>query len=334
MPRLLRLPLRLVQAAALLVAAAAFLLVVLTRTQVGRDEVARQVEQAFGERFRGDVEIGRLEGNLLWDLYATDVRLRDPAGRAVLAADSVVLEPAWRSLIEQRLTIRRVTLFRPRLTLARSASGRWNVVEAFERLVPDSTAGGDPLAFDLASVRIVDGTLVTENAGAVPAAVASGVLFDYTNARATDLDAQLRLAWGDAERTVRVERLSADLPALFRIRRLDGTLRLSEGGLHFEGVRLRTDSTHLLGTLRLARGEPGPRTLDALLRPSVLSGAELARVLPALPLAAPVEAQGQLSGPLDALDVEWLALRHGASQVEFAGRITGLPRRAGFDLRS
>ena len=65
----------------------------LTRTQVGRDELARQIESSFDENFAGSLQIGRLTGNIRQDLYAVDVKISDPEGASVLTIDSVVVGP-------------------------------------------------------------------------------------------------------------------------------------------------------------------------------------------------------------------------------------------------
>ena len=54
----------------LLVFALGVLFLFLTRTEVGRGGLRREVERQFAARFKGRVEIGRLKGNLLNDLYA------------------------------------------------------------------------------------------------------------------------------------------------------------------------------------------------------------------------------------------------------------------------
>src|SRR5690606_12366765 len=92
-PLLLRIPVRVLTVVAILALAAMLLFFGLTRTQLGRDELRGQIEQAFAQQFQGTIEIGQLTGNLVYDLFATDVRLRDAQGRVVLTADSVVLEP-------------------------------------------------------------------------------------------------------------------------------------------------------------------------------------------------------------------------------------------------
>ena len=128
--RLLTVPAYVLRAVALVVLVAAGLFVALTRTEVGRDGLRRQVERSFNEAYRGELRIGRLSGNLVADLYATDVRLYDPDGGLVLTVDSAALRPTWRSLLARTVEVRAATLVRPRLTPHRRADGAWNLARA------------------------------------------------------------------------------------------------------------------------------------------------------------------------------------------------------------
>ena len=91
--------------------------VVLTRTQFGRDALRSQVVRTFNKSFEGSLEIGRLQGNLVQELFATDVRLLDPEGREVLRVDSVAMRPHWRSLFGGAFIADEVTLVRPKVSL-------------------------------------------------------------------------------------------------------------------------------------------------------------------------------------------------------------------------
>ncbi len=330
MRTVLKLPVRLLQAAALVAVAAVLLFVGLTRTQVGRDGVARQLEAQFAQQFAGEIEVGRLTGNLVSDLFARDVRVRDPQGRVVIAADSVVLEPRWMALFSNRLALRRVTLVRPRLALVRQADGRWNLADAFRPLRPPSD-DARPLDLAAAEVRIVGGTLVTQNDGPAPAAVASGALFDYADARAVGLDARLALDLRGNEQEVRVGALSMELPDLgLAVEHLEGALRIGPDGLRADDVRLETDGSRLAGSFGLHR-ETGALRLD--LEPSRLDGSEVARLVPAIPITEPFEVALVAEGPIGAVEVGRSALSVGRSTVRAAGTLRGLPDSLGYDLR-
>src|SRR5690606_18289484 len=114
-------PARVLQAVALLAIALTLLFFALTRTEVGRDGLRHQIERAFAATYEGTLEIGGLTGNLVYDLTATDVRLRDPQGRTVLAADSVLLSPTWLGLLQRRLVLDEATPPRPATAPVRHA---------------------------------------------------------------------------------------------------------------------------------------------------------------------------------------------------------------------
>ncbi|NNF03905.1 MAG: hypothetical protein HKN17_05515, partial [Rhodothermales bacterium] len=108
---------RLLQTVLLAVVLLVVLFFALTRTQVGRDELARQAERAFSERYEGTLTIRRLTGNLLNTLYADDVALLSAAGDTVIFVDSVVVEPHWSALLQRSFSVRSLELYRPLVRL-------------------------------------------------------------------------------------------------------------------------------------------------------------------------------------------------------------------------
>lgn len=318
---------------ALLLLAALLLLVGLTRTQAGRDELGRRIERTFAREFEGEIEIGRLQGDLIQNLHASGLRLRDPEGRVVIEADSAVLAPRWLGLLSRRLLLDRITLVRPRIALVLSEDGRWNLEDALAKRRP-STEPGDPLGLEAASIRILEGTLTTANEGARPEAVRAGTLFDYTNATLAGLEADLDVFWTDERKRLEVRRLSAEMPGLgVRVRRLEGALAVTDGQLRLRDLAFETEGSRVAGAFTLSPREGEAAVLELALAPSRISGEELRRVLPALPLADAVDLEARLRGPLDALDVEALRVARGPTALALAGTVRGLPERAAFDLR-
>jgi translocation and assembly module TamB len=320
--RVSTLSVRLLAALVLVAAAVALGALVLTQTQVGRDEVARQVERQFARQFQGEVEIGRLTGNLLRTLHGRDVVLRDPEGGVVLRADSIVLEPHWRSLFSNRLELRRLTLIRPALDLVRDAEGRWNLARALEgRRVRVPDPDGRPLDLSAAEIRLIDGTVLTRNLGEPYPAVRSGVLFDFTNTRAEALDALLDLQFEGRDRRLRVVRFAADLPGEgLRVESLTGLLALTPEGLLAEPFALALPGTRLEGRFAL-RVPEGPDRFTLALSPNPVDGSELRRIVPAFPLAGAFTLAADLDGPLSDLALNRLAVSRGGSQVSASGRL-------------
>ncbi len=328
---LVRLTIRLAQAAALLAAALALVFFGLTRTEVGRDGLRGQIERAFAQQFHGSLEIGTLSGNLVYDLWATDVRLRDGEGRVVVAADSVGLRPTWLGLLRRRLVLKEATLFRPRLDLVRSDSGRWNLAEA---LTPRAARTEPSRRLDLRAPDLVllDAALTTRREGEAPPLVRRGALFDYTEATVTGLTLSAEIDWTQQRRRVQVHSLAARLPQQrLAVRRLEGTLDVA-GGVRLTDLAIETEGSRIEGTLALLPQEGGPPRVVLDLAPSRIDGAELARLVPAVPLADAVEAAVRAEGPLDALAVSHLRLARGATMLQASGTLGGLPDAATFDV--
>ncbi|MEM1044230.1 MAG: translocation/assembly module TamB domain-containing protein [Bacteroidota bacterium] len=328
---LVRFLVRLAQAAAVLAAVLVLVFFGLTRTEVGRDGLRGQIERAFGQQFEGSLEIGKLTGNLVYALYATDLRLRDDQGRVVIAADSIALQPTWLGLLQRRLVLEEATLFRPRIDLVRSASGRWNIADAFApRAV--RTGPSRPLDIRTPDVVLVDAALTTRREGEAPAAVQRGTLFDYTDATVRDLTLSAEFDWTERARRLRLHSLAAQLPEQqLDVRRLEGILDLTGGDLALSGVMLETTASRIEGSFGLMKGEDTPPRIELDLAPSQVSGAELARFVPALPLADAVDVSARASGPLDDLTVQKITLARGETALRAEGTVRGLPETVTFD---
>ena len=327
---LIRLPARVLTAVALLAFAAVLLFFGLTRTQVGRDGLRGQIERTFAQQFRGSIEIGQLTGNLVYDLYATDVRLLDPEGRVVLAADSVVVAPTWWGLVRRKLVIDDATIFGPRIDLVRSDSGRWNLADVFAARRP-RTGPSNPLDLSAPSIRLVDATLTTQREGDAPAIVQRGTLFDYTTATVTDLDLRADLRWSREQRLIRVREMTASaVDPEIQIRRLEGVLDFSDGDVRLRDIELGTEESWIAGDFSLDRSDTAPSVFALTLEPSQINGDELRRIVPASPLADAVLIGAEARGPLSDLTVDFLTLERGATDLRLEGSLTGLPDSAAF----
>src|SRR5690606_26547586 len=130
--------------------------------------------------FAGRLEIDRLSGNLVNDLFAGGVRLYDDDGELVLSADSVVAEPSWRGLLRRTITLGSLTLYRPEVHLSRTDSD-WNIAEALASRSDsprDTVSTRSPWSFTTLRLRIEDGRIDARNPGSKPAIIEQGHLFD------------------------------------------------------------------------------------------------------------------------------------------------------------
>ena len=306
--------------------------VVLTRTQFGRDALRSQVVRTFNNSFEGSLEIGRLQGNLVQDLFASDVRLFDPEGREVLRVDSVAMRPHWRSLFGGAFIADEVTLVRPRVSLMLDEDGEWNLLRA---LASSDPGGGpsNPLDFHAATLRLVAGEVTTTNEGALPSSVRSGILFDYTNASLSGLDAELELDWRDNVKLFRVASFQGNLGAnALVVEALEGLITVADGNVQVDNFDLVTSRSQLHGTITLTRVSGGPDNVDARLRATRIAAADLTAILPSLPLTDAVALQGHIHGPLSTLTVDDLVLSRGGTEILVEGTLSGLPDSLAFNL--
>ena len=305
----------------------------LTRTKVGRSELREQVEAQFNARFAGSLHIGSLEGNLINDLYASEVQIRDPDGRILATVDSVVARPRWTSLAGGTLSIRSITLLQPRLVLRREADATWNARATFQRTDPSSSRERS-IDITVADVRIESGEVRTINPHPRPKSVRTNWLFDYTNASVQQLQGNATLEWTDEQRLLETYDLSLRLPdADLQVIGLQAQAVQTGEGWRVNQLSVRTPGSRIDGSAAVATGGDEPPRLDVDLSPSQIDQSELQRVVPRLPLAGTVGVEGRVRGPLSRLVVDNLSLSHGSSSVSASGTILGLPDSVDVETR-
>lgn len=324
---LLNIPWRLLKWAFYLVFLGVVLFFALTRTEVGRSELRQQLEHRFSTSFNGELHIGALRGNLVNDLYASDVRIVDAQGRLFATVDSVVARPRWTALFGQEIALRSLTLIRPHIQLHRRADSTWNVRRIFQR---SRRADANPFAdFTFVDLRIQDGLFSTENEGSPPEWVEREWLFDYTTTAVRDLQAHLTVEWNDANKLVDIFHVAGSWE--------DAPINLDQ----FQGQLLKRGSGWQLNQARLHLGETNlafdaayqPDSTAAAFNPTVelnvaesrLHFGEWQSFLPRLPLRDAVSLRAQVRGPLNGLLIQSLALEHRQSRLETSGTLLHLP---------
>jgi hypothetical protein len=321
------------------VALGAVLFLALTRTEVGRDALRQQIEQQFAEAYAGRLEMEQLTGNLVGSLFAHGVRLYDPAGNLVLQVDRVAAHPRWRDLFRQRITLARLTLQHPVLTLVQDSSGAWNLAAAFRDRAPDITRAPARWSFNATRLHIQNGVLRTRSAAARPAVIADGQVFDFFQAELHTIQASLGLDWQPQFRQIDVNWLAAGLadPA-FALDGVQGQLVLFPDSLALNDLNLRAGQTQLrldaslggLATLRTDDSTGG--AFDLTLRPSTLDADVLRRLVPALPLAGVLQLETHIQGRLDQIAVEDFTLQTGATRLAGQGTFTRTADALAFTL--
>ncbi|HEY0035806.1 MAG TPA: hypothetical protein VGB66_03915, partial [Longimicrobium sp.] len=89
---------------------------ILARTNTGREWVLGQTLKALGGAIHGGgLTVARIDGNLFEGAKLYGVALRDRQGRAFIEADSAYAKYNVRTLIQPKIVIDSLTLYRPRI---------------------------------------------------------------------------------------------------------------------------------------------------------------------------------------------------------------------------
>lgn len=276
---------------------------ILAGTDYGRGRARAIALDALRDAVKGEVEVGRIEGNLLTRFSLVDVQLNDEQGRPFLSAERVVGRIALGPLLSQQVVIPELRLVRPVVHLVKSTDGEWNFSRIFattDTAPTDTTIGwGDFI--DLRDIAIENGRLVVRQpwpsqepgAGGDSAAEArwriergpEGVqqVMEFRS-----IDGQMPrfvIAHPDSSvMTLRIDRLSMDAapfrPPTLAIRDFTGDVRIGEDSLELRDVDLRLPDTRVTGrmTLLLESGD-----IHAALRAHALALADVQALYPPLP---------------------------------------------------
>lgn len=147
---------------AMLVIAGAGLLVI-TRTDFGRERVRRMAVSTLQGQVNGIVRIGRVSGNLLEGIVLHDVAITDSAGAPLIVAEQIGAKYRALDFAKKRIALWDVNLVRPLIVIDRQpGESKWN----YQKLFPGDTTTkvdtgpgwGDWLSFR--NVTITDGRMV------------------------------------------------------------------------------------------------------------------------------------------------------------------------------
>ncbi|MGH7679395.1 MAG: translocation/assembly module TamB domain-containing protein [Gemmatimonadaceae bacterium] len=109
-------------------------ILVLTRTDWGREQVRHFVLRQLDDIVNGEVTIGRVRGNLLNGATIETLVIRDTAGQVFFAADTVSARYTLLELLTKKIDLRNVRIHRPLIVLDRPPGGKWN----YQRIFPPS----------------------------------------------------------------------------------------------------------------------------------------------------------------------------------------------------
>ncbi|HEV8398175.1 MAG TPA: translocation/assembly module TamB domain-containing protein [Vicinamibacterales bacterium] len=260
----------------------------------------RNWARGFGERqaarlLNGQLNIGRLDGNLWSGATLTNVRITQD-GREVVRVERVRVTYSVRQLLSRHWRFPEITLTRPSIVLIHDAAG-WHIANL---LRPRRTDSAQAQPVELPSLTVEQGSVLIEDA----AATAGGPRWP---ARIGGLDGDfgVTLARGLTDLVIRRATFEAAQPAL-RVAELSGHWTAQNGRHTIEKLHLRTATSTLDTTVSYqpaAAGQPAAIVVHAV--PAPLDFAEFAELVPALE-GRPLVLSGTVdaSGPLDALAVK------------------------------
>jgi hypothetical protein len=138
---------------------------ILARTNRGREWVLGQTLKALGGAIHGGrLTVTRIDGNLFEGAKLYGVALRDNQGRAFIEADSAYAKYDARTLIQPKIIIDSLTLYRPRIWVFKMpGDSLWNYQTIFsDSMPPDTTRPHVERSTSLAFVKMVDGAVKVE----------------------------------------------------------------------------------------------------------------------------------------------------------------------------
>ncbi|HSA55590.1 MAG TPA: hypothetical protein VLE53_07785, partial [Gemmatimonadaceae bacterium] len=296
-------------AVALLVAFAA--LVVFTGSPLGRERVRQIGLDAVRSVLKGEIDVERLEGNLLDRFSLVNVSIADEQGRPFLAAERMNVRLAIAPLFSKRIVITQLELFGPVITMARRADGTWNFSHIFP--TADTARADTTLGFgswvELREVRVENGTLVVHqpfptdesmSRAARDSAIAAA-LAGETRVRVERTPSGLRQTMDFREINARIPRLVVAHPdseaIALRVARLSmratpfrapdlavhdlrGDVRIGEDTIALRDVALRLPDSRLAGTItyHVSAGD-----VDVDVEGDTIAFADLRALYPPLP---------------------------------------------------
>lgn len=281
-----------------------------------------QAERLASRLLRGDLTIGRLDGNLLTGVTLHDVRIRQD-GRDVLVAERVAVRYAIRRVITNRIAIDEVRLIHPAITLVETEGG-WNVASLLEPPAPGTPPGDRTVAID--AIDIDEGLVRVERFQSPDRHPAVRIPEHLAH-----VAARMSFVTGpnDLRVSVRNASFEARKPAL-PVRELSGDFERRDGRFDVHRFTVRTDRSRV----------HGEASYDPSVAPArVTTGAEAAPVdfeewaglIPALAgfrLAPTITIDA--AGQLDALRLTLAAedKRAGSVAVDLVADVDGRTRRA------
>ena len=325
------------------------ILIAITQTQTFRDRLRTAALSGLDSLVNGRVSIGALQGDLITGFTLDSVAI-DVDGGPFLRIPRVEIAYNPLTLPAKHITVRRLTLSHPVITLYRPRDGRWNLSD-FLRAKPGDTTASKPFDWvvDLEHLEILDGTVTLLDSAALAEADHPAVAGDLVEFHAFTLNGvQLVMAVNIRRETQRAVIASCSFTSAspdFRLRMLCGVFTVSSTEARVDSMRIITGRTNLaidaaLKDIDVRRGlslrtlQWAPVELSLRARPIDLR--ELRMFLTPLDfLDGAPEITLQAGGTFGEVGVKRLDLRFGKSALAMKGTVANLhdPRRLAMNVK-
>ena len=309
---------------AVLIIAGAGLLII-TRTDFGRERIRRFAVSTLQGKVNGVVRIGKITGNLADGITLHDVSITDSTGAPLIVAEQISTEYRILDFAKKRIFLSDVRLVRPLIVIDRQpGESKWNYEKLFisdTTTTPDTGPGwGDWL--DFRNVTIVDGRMVIrtpwepsdelapqQRAQAAEEALAGGTRSHVIRATNGGLQKEMefrelnstlpRVRLADPEETTRLIEVATlqTIAALFNppdaeIRDLKGTFELTGDSAWWSGLQAKLPASEISGSGRYTY-DSGDMRLRLVGAP--VNTADLRWLFPQLP----ADGEGKLEFAMD-----------------------------------
>ncbi|HZS61752.1 MAG TPA: hypothetical protein VFA43_20935, partial [Gemmatimonadaceae bacterium] len=291
----------------LVIAIAFSAVMILTRSDFGRERT-RTIALGFAQKaIHGNVHIGQLSGNLLANPTIDSLSITDSSGAPFLSAHRVSFHYGLGSILHQRLNFRQMEVDDPVIVLDQSAAGTWN----FSRIFPSSNTPTDTSKhgfgdwITIRGLRIVNARVILKKPYKPDSAPPNPRLVIVDGEQITEVDRlnamlpYVRVA-DPVQKTkqAQIATLNADLalfkPPIARIDDLAATINLDNDSLWFRGARLAMPGSSVRDISTNFGIKTGDLTLDLRATPVALSALRFAY--------PPLPTQGTLAA---AVGVRW-----------------------------
>lgn len=313
-----------------------------------RNYISNQIEQQFENQYYADLTIGELDGFLPFRLSLHDVVLENTADSAttdtVLAVKRLDSQVDIWGLLQNKVTVTGFTAREPQVWLRSDEQGRKPLLVRRSEPIADSTSSGNAwfkqIEVVAPSLEIMSGSV--EFLSTPGAEKIGGLPHEFS---INDINASLFVDWGEEQRYLDIESFAAEADNLaFENLFLSGQLYSDSRFLEFNSLYLSVDNTRFIlngeidGVNMMER-----KVVDQMLaahynlsiNSSRLDLEDLSDFLPNLPnTEAQYTMDLEASGTLDSLQVDYVSVGTGESQVTLSGLFKKLTNKEQFSYQA